>query len=53
MNLLWKKMTGKRHLQVDGVTLCGWKSIEQTGSALPCPVCLSALQKALNEAFTD
>ena len=45
-------MGGKRHLLVDGFSLCGERSIEQGGTALPCPVCLEKIQKALNEAFT-
>lgn len=53
MKLLWKKMGGKRHLLVDGFSLCGERSIEQVGMALPCPICLGKIQTALNEAFTD
>ena len=53
MNLLWKKMGGKRHLQIDGQSLCGLKTIEQSGSALPCPLCLGKIQTAINEAFTN
>ncbi len=53
MSLVWKKMNGKKHAVTNGVAICGERSIEQAGEALPCEECLGAVNKAAKTAFAD
>jgi|688.fasta_scaffold2079749_2 hypothetical protein len=53
MSLVWKKMIGRRHAVVNGTAICGVRSIEEVGEALPCETCLDAVNKASKSAFAD
>lgn len=53
MSLVWKVMIGRRHAVFQGTALCGVRSIEETGEALPCEACLDAVNRASKNAFLE